>query len=472
METSLDNNINCEASVAFTEDLDKELTRHLDKGPAQEDLIFAYWRPSTGRQRFSALLYKLVMPSSDDRILQGNVAFTEQYIRRVLTDLPQNSGVALLHSHLGPGWQGMSEDDIVAERDRLAGAVWGRSALPLLGLTRGTDRTWSARFWVRNAPKQYVRKDASSVRVVGERLRISYNERLRPTAKIEDSQAATASVWGDRAQAELVKAHIGVVGLGSVGSIVAEGLARTGFSRITLIDHDRIEERNLDRTLGAEASDVIAQLHKVQISARNLDRSHTAAQLNPNVVAASLLSVDGWAAAMDCDAIMCCVDRPWPRYLLNELAYTHLIPVVDGGIFARVKDDGTPLHVDWRIHGVGPGRACMLCLGALLRSDASLDRDGLLDDPDYISGLSPSERERYARRNIFAFSLSVAAHQLLQLIGVLTGMQRIGGAAPQMYHAYPGRMDVLPQNSCDADCEIAEMTASGADLTDHFLRGG
>ncbi len=465
MDAGLNFSEGYEVSVAFTEVLDSELAEHLDKGLSQEDLTFAYWCPSRGKLRFTALLYQLVKPAEGDRILQGNVAFTEQYARRVIMNVPKGSGIALLHSHLGPGWQGMSHDDVIAERDRLASAVWGRSGFPLLGLTRGTDGTWSARLWIRGGPQKFERKDASTVRVVGDQLRISYNERLRPKYEIQDSQVATASVWGSRAQMELTRAHIGIVGLGSVGSIVAESLARTGFGRITLIDHDLIEERNLDRTLGATALDVDAHMPKVHIAARNVNSSHTAPNLNLNVVPQNLLSDDGWSAVMDCDAILCCVDRPYPRYLLNALSYAHLIPVVDGGIFAQVKEDGTPLHVAWRIHRVGPGQTCMLCLGALLRSDAGLDRDGKLDDPDYINGLSREDREKYNRRNVFTFSLSVAAHQVLQLIGMITGMPRIGGRGPQMYQAFPGQMNVLSITGCESDCDISELMSQGTNLS-------
>jgi hypothetical protein len=138
--------------------------------------------------------------------------------------------------------------------------------------------------------------------------------------------------------------------------------------------------------------------------------------------------------------------------------------VIDGGIAARVKPDGRPLHVDWRIHTLGPENVCMVCLGALRRSDVALDREGKLDDPDYIEGLSEEDRVYFSRRNVFPFSMSVAAHQVLQLVGLVTGFVRIGGTGPQIYHCYPGRMEVLDAE-CDPECEFAGMTATAADLS-------
>lgn len=451
-------------SVAMTEALDRALVKHLDKGPRQEDLTFAYWRPSYGIKRMTAILQHIVLPNAGDRVLHGNVAFNEQYVRRVLKDVPPECGVTLLHSHVSPGWQGMSKDDVVAERDRLAGPVWGRTALPLLGLTWGTDGTWSARIWRRAAPNEFHRKDAFTVRVVGKALRISYHPKFEIKGNVQKTQVASVSVWGDAAQRNIARAHVGIAGLGSVGSIAAESLARTGVTRPTFIDHDTVEERNLDRTLGAEPSDVIARTKKVHVATRNYYRSATANRIAVNAIPHSVLSETGIGAALDCDAIICCVDRPWPRYILNLMAYAHLIPVIDGGILAKVSNEGHLLHIDWRIHRVGPEQPCMLCLDALHRSDAELDRQGLLDDPDYIKGLSHEEREKYAGRNVFAFSLSVAAHQVIQLLGMLTGMQRIGGAHPQIYHAYPGQMDVLGAACCDPDCDIHEYLGKAVDL--------
>lgn len=451
--------VDVELSVAMTAELDRALGKHLDKGPQQEDLTFAYWKPSRGAKRYTAILQALNLPNDCDRHLQGNVAFTAEYVTRVLAERPTDCGVALLHSHLGPGWQDMSEDDIVAERDRLAGLVASTSGFPVLGLTRGTDGAWSGRFWLRSGRHRYERRWVATVRSVGRQLRITYHPELRPRAPTPPSQIATISVWGITSQADLVRARIGLVGLGSVGSIVSEALSRTGLEQLTLIDPDHIEERNLDRTLGANSSDIEGRLSKVQIAKRMLNDSHTSARFAVTDIADRIQGTKGLANALDCDAIICCVDRPWPRHILNVLAYAHLIPVIDGGILARVREDGRLLHVDWRIHTVGPEHACMYCLDALRRSDVALDRDGLLDDPDYLKGLSQADRERYGRRNVFAFSLSVASHQVLQLVGLISGNERIGGRGPQTYHAYPGAMEVGDARLCCPDCDIPPLTA-------------
>lgn len=91
-----------ELSVAMTADLDRQLRDHFTHEGRQEDLTFAFWRPSQGARRDTAVLHRLALPGPDERLLDGNVAFTADYLSRVLTTVPEGSGIALLHSHLGP----------------------------------------------------------------------------------------------------------------------------------------------------------------------------------------------------------------------------------------------------------------------------------------------------------------------------------------------------------------------------------
>jgi hypothetical protein len=450
-------------SVAMTHELDRQLGTHLHKSKRQEDLTFAYWRPSVGAIRYTAIVEEVVWPQDGDRILQGNVAFTQAYLERVLGNVPGGAGIALMHGHLGPGWQEMSHDDVVAEHDRLAGQVAGRTNLPLVGLTRGTDGAWSGRLWGRNGPRSYDRLDVRTVRIVGHTMKITFHPSdvaPAPTPALGE----TATVWGVRAHNDLVRARIGIVGLGSVGGLCGESFSRMGMSRLSYIDHDALEVRNLDRTNGATIADVVAGLTKVAVAGRATAVSHTSSTLDLRLVGSSLLTEAGYRAALDCDVLLSCVDRPLPRHLLNAMAFAHLIPIIDGGISARVQTDGTPLHVAWRIQAVTPERACLVCLGALRRSDVALDLNGKLDDPDYIAGLSEADRQTVSRRNVFPFGMSVAAHQVLQGVGVVTGLQRIGGAGSQMYQGYPGTMSVEANATCEPDCEYRALTASAEDL--------
>ena len=278
----------------------------------------------------------------------------------------------------------------------------------------------------------------------------------------------TLTVWGARAHADLSRTRLGIVGLGSVGSLGAEAASRMGMARLTYIDHDVLEIRNLDRTHGATVADVVAGLTKVAVAGRATTLSHTAPEVDLRLVARSLL-FRGWLPGRARLRRPAVVRRSTAATLGDERDRVRAPDPRRRRRDLRAGDArGTPLHVDWQIHAVGPGRACLVCVGALRRSDVSLDRDGKLDDPEYIAGLSDLERAAISRRNVFPFSMSVAAHQVLQAIGIATAQPRIGGAGPQMYHAYPGIMDVDRSTTCEPDCEFPRLTAGAPDLRSNW----
>ena len=108
------------------------------------------------------------------------------------------------HSHVGPGWQGMSDDDVIAEQ-RIAPAVRGETELPLLGMTTGTDGAWSGRFWHRTAPRQYVSSWCESVRVVGNGLAVTYHDSILAPPTSAPNSRRTISAWGPRNKRELAR---------------------------------------------------------------------------------------------------------------------------------------------------------------------------------------------------------------------------------------------------------------------------
>ena len=225
-----------------------------------------------------------------------------------------------------------------------------------------------------------------TVRVVGDSLRVTFMDRLAPAPRATEQQIRTVSAWGEESQANLVRLRVGIVGAGSVGGMIAEALARTGFEDVLLVDFDVVKTHNLDRLNYATKWDV--GRNKVEVLADHLAGTrHGMRASGSQTVAAAVYEEEGYRAALDCDLLFSCVDRPWGRYVLNLIAYSHLIPVIDGGIRARTNRLGKIAAADWRAHTATIGRPCLQCLGQYDPGHVQLERDGLLDDPKYIEGL-------------------------------------------------------------------------------------
>jgi molybdopterin-synthase adenylyltransferase len=65
---------------------------------------------------------------------------------------------------------------------------------------------------------------------------------------------------------------ISIVGVGGLGSVVAEHLIHMGFHEINLIDPDVLEVSNLNRVVGAYYEDAQQKRYKVDVVKRHLTR--------------------------------------------------------------------------------------------------------------------------------------------------------------------------------------------------------
>jgi len=446
-------------SVAMTAVLDGLSRQHLLRSDRQEDICFCLWRGSKGLTRNTALLERLILPRHGERNVHGNASFEPSFLERAMFEAAgSGAGLALMHSHpLGRGCQKMSNDDIAAEQGN-AGAVFGATGLPLIGLTLAGDGAWSARFWERTTPRTYPETWCGSVRVVGDGLRVTFIDRLAPIPRPTEQQVRTVSVWGHESQANLVRLRAGVVGAGSVGGMIAESLARTGFEDITLIDFDVVKKHNLDRLNYATPRDIGRV--KVELLAEFLRERATASTFRVEPVVAAVYEEKGYRAALDCDLLFACVDRPWGRYVLNLIAYSHLIPVIDGGIRARSNRLGKLAGADWRAHTATFGRPCLQCLGQYDPGHVQMEREGMLDDPKYIEGL-PGDHPLKSRENVFAFSMSCASFQTLQMLALVLAPLDQPNPGSQLYHFVGGYMEEPKFGACHPECLFPSFVALG-----------
>lgn len=443
-------------SIAIPEKLNQQLLAYLIREDGDEDLCFALYRPSHGTDRSTALINEIIFPIDGDRQRHGNVSFNKQYFSRVTKiALKKNCGIVLIHSHPGPGWQGMSPDDMAAETKWAPPSIT-LTGLPLVGLTAGSDGTWSGRSWS-YSNGSYKRQWAYSIRAVGSKLNVNFNDSIVPKSKYKEEFKRTITVWGNENHQLLTRLNIGIIGLGSVGSIVAESLARMGFQNFVLIDFDEVQRHNLDRLLGATVKD-ISKL-KVNVAKRQILKAGTADSLCVQAIPFSVAEQAGYKSALDCDILFSCVDRPRARHVLNNIAYNHLIPIIDGGIRVRMPN-GIFDGVDWQLQTVGPGKPCLRCLNIYDPADVSLEVEGKLDDPSYLDTL-PSDHPYKMNENIFTFSMNLASLEIFHLIDLVTNIGNIENFGKQRFRYQQGIISHYHDDQCKARCDYAANIAMG-----------
>ncbi len=442
------------------------LLRHLRNGRRQEELCFALWRPSTGAERTSALVFELILPTDGERDLHGNASFDASYLSRTVKLVREaRAGVGFMHSHFTPGWQDMSREDVAAERERIAPPARALG-LPAVGLTLGTDGRWSVRFWVRDGGV-FHRRWCDRVRVVGDGLYTTRHPRLaQQVPSRRENLRRTIATWGDAVQAELASLRMGIVGLGSVGAMVAEALARMGVERLVLIDPDRVELHNLDRLLHAGRRDV--GRFKVRLAAKQLKRSATAVDFQVNIHPRRIQDPKCYAATLDCDLLFAAVDRPLPKDLLNHIAHAHCIPVIFGGVYAANKANGTLGQAAWSVLTVAPERRCLRCDGQYTTSDVTMERDGSLDRPDYIRDLRNGSPVADGQ-NVFPFSANLASFMVLEMIRMVVAEDWWPHVGGKMHFSLVPRRLASSGGACKQHCSMHAKLMLGDQASYPFL---
>ena len=159
---------------------------------------------------------------------------------------------------------------------------------------------------------------------------------------------------------ELARLHAIIVGVSGTGSIQAEQAARLGFGRVTLIDFDKIERKNLNRILNTSVADAEAGRLKVDAFAAAITAYRGADVAAP--VAASINTREAVLAASQGDVLFCCVDTLEARHITDLVAAAFLMPLFDVGVVIPVRTTALGFAIAdavGRIDYVQPGGATL-----------------------------------------------------------------------------------------------------------------
>jgi molybdopterin-synthase adenylyltransferase len=190
-------------------------------------------------------------------------------------------------------------------------------------------------------------------------------------------QILVASI-GPEGQARIRQASAVVVGLGALGTVIADNLCRAGVGRLRLVDRDYVEWSNLQRQTLFDEEDAERRLPKAVAAAEKLRRINREVELEPLIADVNadnvldLLGLDPKGDDASIAVVLDGTDNLETRFLLNDACVKTGTPWVYGGALGAT---GSTM-------AIVPGKTpCLRCLiadlpppGAML----SCDTEGVL----------------------------------------------------------------------------------------------
>lgn len=265
-----------------------------------------------------------------------------------------------IHNHGGRNAVAFSSDDL-RSHERGYPALQGVTRGQIVGALVFAEGAVAGDIWI-GADRCALRR----ARILGQSF--TYLHPSTPSAPNPADQAydRQARLFGDRGQALLQSQRVGVIGLGGIGSLVSEYLARLGVGELVLVDPDRLELSNVSRVVNSTRRDARGSGRtKVAIAAAAARRANPEIELE--VFDGSVVDAAPASALSTCDYLFLAADSMQARMVFNALVHQFLIPGVQLG--AKVPVDTQTGDVG-RVYSVarpvGPDSGCLWCNGLVL----------------------------------------------------------------------------------------------------------
>ena len=344
------------------------LRHHLLASSPKEEAAFLLAGHCFSRKHLDLYVQRLFLPEKEDHQSQGpvEVELRPEYVLQVFSAFKKSKAFGLVHVHSHP-FSLQAEFSALDDRCLPHVALDLAQYLSLFGPSR--PFLYGRLVWGKEeegfqadcfGPDGRISGRVEEIRVVGPSgLRI-----LQPDGSSKLSPHLLARLdrnirlLGEEGQRRLSRTHLGICGLGGLGSLVLFYAKGLGFRRFTIVDYDRVEETNLNRLWGATTKDVGRP--KVEVLRRELLRHDPGLQVT--AIPKRIQTQETREALLEADVLIGCVDDDAARLELQILAARHLKPLMDLGA-GIVVDGGCVKEMGGQIVFYFPGGPCLLCQG-------------------------------------------------------------------------------------------------------------
>ncbi|MFC4769205.1 ThiF family adenylyltransferase [Effusibacillus consociatus] len=134
---------------------------------------------------------------------------------------------------------------------------------------------------------------------------------------------------GEAGQQKLLNSGVAIVGMGALGTVLANHMVRAGVGFVRIIDRDFVEASNLQRQMLYDENDAREGIPKAVAAAEKLGQINSGVVVEPHVT--DLTWQNAEKLLSDADLVLDGTDNFQVRFLINDVCVKHEIPWVYGG---------------------------------------------------------------------------------------------------------------------------------------------
>jgi molybdopterin/thiamine biosynthesis adenylyltransferase len=134
---------------------------------------------------------------------------------------------------------------------------------------------------------------------------------------------------GDEGQISLQRSKILIVGMGALGTVLANHMVRAGIGHVRFVDRDFVEASNLQRQMLFDEKDVEQSLPKAVAAERKLSQINSEVVIEGVVGDVTPKTIEQFASGVD--LILDGTDNFQTRFVINDYCFREGIPYLYGG---------------------------------------------------------------------------------------------------------------------------------------------
>jgi hypothetical protein len=377
------------------------LWNHLFPGDRDEHAAVLHCGVAISARQVRLLVREIVLATDGTDFVSGTRSYKTLKAQFIASQIEKNEhlGTAYLavHNHGGTDHVAFSDVDL-ASHERGYPALLDLIGGPPVGAVVCARNAIAGDIWLPGGRRVTL----DSAVVVGMNRQVLTAAPRTRRFKVDPSFDRQSRLFGDAGQAILTASRVAVVGVGGVGSLVAQQLGRLGVGEVVLIDYDTLELSNVSRVVGSKPSLLLRLLDrlsdgnplkrwlkrfaplKVNIAAKVVREPGFT---QPTPLVGSVVTQSIAKMLTDCDFVFLAGDEHTARLVVNEIGHQYLIPFVQLGAKVPVNEETGEVGEVFAVErAIWPDAGCLWCNGLINRGRLELE--------------GKSERQRKAQRYV------------------------------------------------------------------------